>query len=200
MLKHLKERRQSEEGFTLIELMVVVLIMGILMAIAIPTFLSTQGSANDASAKSNATNVFTAEKAYYEDNQVFIDSGSTDNGLTLDPNLPWGANGNATTKTQVTAQVEATDAASGAFTEVTPGAGTGTGSVVLVEAYSKSGNCFYIVDDVTSYSAPILGYAESSVACATPAIPTTTSPVNAGNAGANITTAVPTAAQWYTTW
>ena len=47
MIKHLKERRQSEEGFTLIELMVVVLIMGILMAIAIPTFLATQGSAHD---------------------------------------------------------------------------------------------------------------------------------------------------------
>ena len=56
MLQHLKDRRQDETGFTLIELMVVVLIMGILMAIAIPTFLSTQGSANDASAKSrNAT-------------------------------------------------------------------------------------------------------------------------------------------------
>ena len=70
MIKHLKERRQSEEGFTLIELMVVVLIMGILMAIAIPTFLATQGSAHDAAAKSNATNAFTNEKAYYADNQT----------------------------------------------------------------------------------------------------------------------------------
>ena len=77
MLQHLKERRQDETGFTLIELMVVVLIMGILMAIAIPTFLSTQGSANDASAKSNATNAYTGEKAYYEDNLAFIDASTT---------------------------------------------------------------------------------------------------------------------------
>ena len=94
MLKHLKERRQSEEGFTLIELMVVVLIMGILMAIAIPTFLATQGSAHDAAAKSNATNALTNEKAYFESNQVFLDAPSSTNGNTLDSNLPWGTAAN----------------------------------------------------------------------------------------------------------
>ncbi len=93
MLAHLNERRQDETGFTLIELMVVVLIMGILMAIAIPTFLSTQGSANDASAKSNATNTFTGEKAYFEDNLTFLDASSTQNGNTLDHQMPWAAQG-----------------------------------------------------------------------------------------------------------
>ncbi len=94
MIKHLKERRQSEEGFTLIELMVVVLIMGILMAIAIPTFLATQGSAHDAAAKSNATNAFTNEKAYYADNQVSSPPAAT---ATLDNSPPVGGGANADT-------------------------------------------------------------------------------------------------------
>ena len=45
-----------EEGFTLIELMVVLLIIAILLAIAIPTFLGVTNSASDRAAQSNLTN------------------------------------------------------------------------------------------------------------------------------------------------
>src|SRR5438874_7835200 len=79
MLEKLRARRQSEEGFTLIELMVVVLIIAILLAIAIPSFLGARGKAQDRAAQSNARNALTAEKTYYTDNQQYVDASSAAN-------------------------------------------------------------------------------------------------------------------------
>jgi type IV pilus assembly protein PilA len=195
VLKHLEERHQSEEGFTLIELMVVVLIMGILMAIAIPTFLATQGSAHDAAAKSDATNAFTNEKAYYEDNQTFLDVSSATVGDSLDANLPWSTNpaGSATVSGA------AGSVSGGSFAEVTSGT---TGPVLVVEADSKSGDCFYIYDNETTATAPVIAYAETSGGCnATPVVPTASPAASAGNAGANVVAnASLTASTWYASW
>jgi type IV pilus assembly protein PilA len=55
----------TESGFTLIELMVVLLIMAILLAIAIPTFLGVKGGAQDRAAQSNLTNALLSAKAMY---------------------------------------------------------------------------------------------------------------------------------------
>lgn len=56
---------KSDRGFTLIELMIVVLIVAILIAIAIPTFLGQRKEAEDSAAKSNLRNALTTEKAFY---------------------------------------------------------------------------------------------------------------------------------------
>jgi type IV pilus assembly protein PilA len=55
----------AQSGFTLVELMVVLLIMAILLAIAIPTFLGVTGSARDRAAQSDLTNGLTSSKAIY---------------------------------------------------------------------------------------------------------------------------------------
>jgi prepilin-type N-terminal cleavage/methylation domain-containing protein len=57
---------EPEAGFTLIELMVVLLIIAILLAIAIPTFLGVTSSANDRAAQSNLTNGLTEATAQYQ--------------------------------------------------------------------------------------------------------------------------------------
>lgn len=61
----------EEAGFTLIELMVVLLIMGILLAIAIPTFLSVTGSAKKTAAQSNLTDAVTSAQSIYTNTQSF---------------------------------------------------------------------------------------------------------------------------------
>jgi prepilin-type N-terminal cleavage/methylation domain-containing protein len=62
----------AEAGFTLIELMVVLLIMSILMAIAIPTFLGVKTGAQDRSAQSDLTNAtISASSIFVADNGIF---------------------------------------------------------------------------------------------------------------------------------
>src|SRR5437764_9215173 len=68
MFKAIRDRlNKVDKGLTLIELMVVVLIIAILIAIAIPTFLGARQRAQDKQAQSNIRNVLTSEKSLYAD-------------------------------------------------------------------------------------------------------------------------------------
>lgn len=55
----------KNRGFTLIELMIVVAIIGILAAIAIPNFIKFQARSKQAEARTNLKSVFTAQKSYF---------------------------------------------------------------------------------------------------------------------------------------
>jgi type IV pilus assembly protein PilA len=91
MLNALRKRMQDDKGFTLIELMVVVLIIAILIAIAIPTFLGLRERAQDRAAQSNLRNAMTAAKAYFTDGETYV--GFSAEAAAIEPSLTWNTAG-----------------------------------------------------------------------------------------------------------
>ena len=62
---------KGNQGFTLIELMIVVAIIGILAAIAIPNFMTYQAKARQSEAKIGLGGIFTTATSYFAENNTF---------------------------------------------------------------------------------------------------------------------------------
>ena len=66
--------RRNQKGFTLIELMIVVAIIGILSAIAIPNFMKFQARSKQSEPKANLKSLFTTQKSYYQEKDRYSES------------------------------------------------------------------------------------------------------------------------------
>ncbi len=120
---------ETDAGFTLIELMVVLLIMAILLAIAIPTFLGVKGGAQDKAAQSNLNTALTSAKALYANNGSYLPATAMVTTLgSQEPELTFSTGA------------------------VTPGANisvwtSSDGNVLVLVAASQSGACWAVVDN-----------------------------------------------------
>jgi type IV pilus assembly protein PilA len=92
---------RNEKGFTLIELMIVIAIIGILAAIAIPQFSAYRKRAFNASAESDVRNLATSQEAYYVDKTKY--TGTTDDltayGYKASNNVSVSMSGNSSAYT-----------------------------------------------------------------------------------------------------
>jgi type IV pilus assembly protein PilA len=136
MMDKIRKGLRSDEGFTLVELMVVVLIIAILMAIAIPTFLGARQKAQDRAMQANLRNALTAEKVYYVDGEAY--TSDKDELGALEPSLVFQGDSYPTAASEsgdVYLKLGATD------------------QIVCVAGKSASGS-FFVIKDIVSGTNP----------------------------------------------
>jgi type IV pilus assembly protein PilA len=69
-------RRASQQGFTLIELMIVVVIIGILAALALPRFMQATTRSKQSEAKSILKQIYTQQRAYRTEYETYWGNGA----------------------------------------------------------------------------------------------------------------------------
>lgn len=169
---------RDDGGFSLIELMLVLLVLAILLAIAIPTFLGTTATADNRSAQSNLITAFTDAKTQYQyHGQTYFVGGTQDSvgfanlldAAQLDLKFRAGSLGPSTSQ-----------GSSDSLTTISVAVSV-DGNGLVLGAFSVPGNCFYVVDNSAQLSDA--AKAASPYAGTTLVTTTASSPASAGSIG-----------------
>jgi type IV pilus assembly protein PilA len=158
LMEHATTAPRRQDGFTLVELLVVVLVLGILVVIAVPTFLRAQDGAKTKAATSNLRSALSSAKTMHAEHATYF---VTDAVTTVtkfreqEPALTW--------QTAPSAAPEQIAVAS-------------DGDTAGLATRSRDGHCYYVVDDVSMVAGgTTFGRSAAQAATCTPALDTTTS-------------------------
>ncbi len=140
--RRLRLEEAGEEGFTLIEFLVVLLIIGILLAIAIPTFLSVTKTANNTATQANLQTALTGADTFY-----------TVNNQTYSNLLGGSASGVSTITAIDTGLTYTSTAATSKSNMISVYYSGSTGLLVMVDYSPGTKDCWIIQDQKASLAA-----------------------------------------------
>ena len=130
-----KRSNRREDGFTLIELMIVVLVIAVLVGIALPGFVKAQDGAKSKSAQSNARIALSAVKTLQAEQDVYwVTSDAATLGLlqAAEPSLEW---------------LPTMGSPSGAVDNIS---WSSTAGEFVIAVRAQNGDCFYVKDNLTT--------------------------------------------------
>jgi type IV pilus assembly protein PilA len=163
-----RQNENSEGGFTLIELMVVVMIIAILVGIAIPAFLGARKRAQDTASKSDLRNALGTAQTIYTDTQAYLpvaDSapGAADGMVSKltseEPSLTFQDNATASTVAKQISVLTKNSGIAGVsgLDEIVLASKSGSGTCYYLRHVSSAGNAISGTFQATSTSAACTG-------------------------------------------